>query len=306
MGTKRELKHSKSLIDRMEVHLTLTESEELQDSLNGHENELPHFDENFNLDEIPIDVLDKAWERYHPYLMNIYHRHPLANRLFIEGTDYKKQIEGVREIITTTFPIPQTCFKIVSGNNGMYAAILVALLDDNVDVIEQAMEAKGFFRSKPTDDKLLSDRKNRRWIDVRFEPKFPDDVTEEIHRKYNCLYHLSPKSFEVAITMFGFKASNKNADYRYSEDRVYFLKGDANDADIQALVNTLYIQAQNKHYPNLSPKYVLFKIDLAKLGNEYRFFYDINEPEGIYSTKDIPPSVIVGKKEITASTNDKL
>lgn len=27
-------------------------------------------DENFDLDRIPIDILDKGWTRYHPYIYN--------------------------------------------------------------------------------------------------------------------------------------------------------------------------------------------------------------------------------------------
>ena len=91
-------------------------------------------------------------------------------------TDYKQQIEDTQKAITETYKIPVEHFLIVNGENGLYAAILVALTDDNVDIIEKEMESQGFFRAQPTDNQILEDRKNRKWIDIRFEPTEPDDI----------------------------------------------------------------------------------------------------------------------------------
>ena len=41
-------------------------------------------DDIFNLNEIPMEILDKGWVRYHPYLFNINHRNPLTNRVIEE------------------------------------------------------------------------------------------------------------------------------------------------------------------------------------------------------------------------------
>ncbi|MBO7561656.1 MAG: hypothetical protein J6T04_02070 [Bacteroidales bacterium] len=269
-------------------------------------NHQPSKDDIFDLDSIPMDILDNGWQRYHPYLFTIDHRNPLANRVVEESTDYKKQILLVKEAIVKTFPIDETQFVIKEGSHGLYAAILVALTDDNVDIIEQAMEDKGFFRSQPTDEKLLLDRKNRTWIDVRFEPKEPDDVTQEVHRKYSILYHLTPSVFEDNVKKDGLKVSNNNPNYRYSESRVFLSEGDVTDEDIQQLVNTLYAQAQDRHINGLTPEYSLFAFDLSKMGNDFRFFYDINEPKGLYTKIPIPPTYIVQVKHISAESTDKI
>lgn len=266
----------------------------------------PSSNELFNLNKISMDILDKGWTRYHPYLFTINHRNPLANRVIEESTDYKKQIMLVKEAILNTFPISEEQFKIVEGAHGLYAAILIALTDDNVDIIEQAMENKGFFRSQPTDNQLLYDRKQRQWIDVRFEPKDPDDVTEEVHRKFSTLYHLTPTIFEKNILVNGLKISNNNPNYRYSEPRAFLSEGDADRNDIQQLVNTLYTQAQNRGIKDLTPNYTLFTFDLNKMGNDIRFFYDINEPKGLYTKVEIPPTYILKNERITAQTNDKM
>ena len=62
-------------------------------------NEIASMDELFDLDSIPMAVLDNGWQRYHPYLFTIDHRNPLANRVIEESTDYEKQIQLVRKAI---------------------------------------------------------------------------------------------------------------------------------------------------------------------------------------------------------------
>ena len=42
---------------------------------------LPSRDDVFDINEIPIEILDKGWQRYHPYLFMIDHRSPFANRV---------------------------------------------------------------------------------------------------------------------------------------------------------------------------------------------------------------------------------
>ena len=259
-------------------------------------------DDIFDLDKIPSEILDKGWKRYHPYTLNIDHRNPLANRV-VESTN-EKQIKVVRDAILKTFPISDEQFIIKEGHYKLFAAILVSLTDDNVDIIEQAMESKGFCRSQPTDDKILTDRKNRKWIDMRFEPKAPDDITEKIHRKYKVLYHLSPSIFEEKILKEGLHASNKNSDYKYPEPRVYLIEGDSDSDDIQELVNTLYIQAQKRGIKDLKPDYTLFTLEVQKIGYDIRFYYDINEPKGIYTKVNISPQYIIKHENIKAQSDD--
>ncbi len=266
----------------------------------------PASDELFDLNAIPMEVLDNGWQRYHPYLFSIDHRNPFSNYLVTEGTDYKKQILEVKKAILETFPISEEQFKIINGAHGLYAAILVALTDDNVDVIENAMEQKGFSRSQPTDVNLLYDRKNRKWIDIRFEPKAPDDVTAEVHRKYNVLYHFTPSVNENEILEHGLLVSNNNPRYRYSEERAFLSEGDCSDEDKLKLVNALYAQAQERHIPNLTTEYTIFTFDLTKMDNSFRFFYDINEPKGLYTKTPIPQTFIIKIDHISAESTDKL
>lgn len=249
-------------------------------------------DDIFDLDKIPMSVLDKGYERYNPYLLKIDHRHPLSTRCVCESTDYLEQITRVKEIITTTFPISEKQFKIEKGNHGLYAAVLVSIIDNNIDIIEKSMNTLGFFRSKPTDKNLLIDRKNRQWIDMRFEPSKPDDITDTIREESDIVYHAAPIIFKEKILKDGLTVSNSNPEYQYSEERVFLAEGTSAEDDLQALVNSLYDQAKKKKIENLTTLYAIFAIDLKKLDKNIRFYYDINEPKGIYAIKSIPSSVI--------------
>ena len=257
----------------------------------------------FDIDAIPMEVLDRGWKRYHPYNFTITHSNPLSRRKRItEGTEYLKQIHEVKKSIIHTYPISEEQFLIKEGEHGLYAAILIALEDDNADIIEYAMESQGFFRSQPTNEQLLIDRKKRVWLDMRFEPKNPDDVTMDLKDRYNYVYHLVPSIKEKDIEKNGIKASNNNPMYRYSEDRVFVTEGNIKDQGIQDLVDTLYVQALKKNIENLTNEYTLFKIDLNSLDKNIRFFYDINEKHGLYTKMDIPASAIVGKKHVYANS----
>ena len=252
---------------------------------------------------IPMEILDRGWQRYHPYTFTIDHRNPLANRSIEEATDYKRQILLVKQAITKTFPIDESQFVIKDGNDGLYATVLVANTDDNVDIIEQALEDKGFYRSQPATDKILYDSKHREWLDIIFEPKAPDDVTAEVHRKYSVLFYLTPKIFEDRIQKHGLLVLNNNPNYRKSGLQALLSDGILSQADKQQLVNSLYAQAQNKSIPNLTPEYSLFAFDIRRMGYDIRFYYDVNEPKGLYSRTLIPPEFIINIEHIIADSN---
>ena len=122
-----------------------------------------------NINSIPIEVLDKSYVRYEPYILGITFRHPL--RRISENVDFKGKIEEAKKVILSTYPISEEQFIIRNGGNDMYAEILVSLVENNVEIIEDAMLKLSFFRSKLTEEKLLTDIKNRNWIDLVFECK---------------------------------------------------------------------------------------------------------------------------------------
>ena len=263
-----------------------------------NEQNIPRSNDVFDLDTIPMDILDNGYVRYEPYNLDITYRHPL--RRISEGIDYKKHIEQAKQVILDTYPIKDEQFIIRPGHNGMYAAILASLVDNNVQVIEEAMKKLGYFRSKPTDKKLLSDRKGRTWIDLRFEPIVSNDMTEFVRSNYMYVYHLAPSIHEKSIMEHGLVPSNNNSEFKYYEPRVYLMKGNVTSESMQELVNELYQQAKQNVYENLSPIYSLFTISLDKIDDNVRFYGDINERDGLFITSKISPSAFIRVDKLVA------
>lgn len=273
---------------------------ELINKVMGDKN-ISNRDNVFDLDNIPLYILDDGFQRYHPYTMNISHRNPLSSTIRIDvSTDYYNQILEVKKSITSTFPIFDQQFKIVKEVNRIYVMILVAITDDNVDIIEEAMESQGFFRSHVRDGILLIDKKKRKWLDIRFEVMSSNDVTDEIREKYNIIYHLAPSVIEQQVEKNGLEISNNNPLYKYSETIAFVTEDWMNSDDMQGLANTLYTKMKKVGISNFSSNYTLYKIDISLMSKDIRFFYDINEEKGLYTNVPIPSSAIIGKTQIIA------
>ena len=261
--------------------------------------DLPSADNNFDLNQIPMEVLDRGYTAYAPYWnVGMTYGNPLRPGLN-ESADFTWMPVEVQGIITRTYPIDEMQFKIVEGYNNMSACILCSYIDNNGEIIEKSMKKLGYFRSQPTNEQLLLDPKGRVWQDMRFEPLHPEHYQMKIQSNRRYVYHLAPEIFADRIRKEGLNPSNNNAMYQYSEDRVYvFTKPDLED--VQNLANELYTQAMARGYQDLSPNYVLFKIDRVKLPKGYKFFGDINTEYGVYLTEPVPATAIVSETPIVA------
>ena len=262
-------------------------------------------DDVFDLNKIPMSVLDKWWKDYRPYTLCFSHTHPLSTPYIVESTDCLKQIERVKSIMTSSFELDNEQIVIKDGHNSLYAVILIPERDKNTNIIERYMEKMRFFRCHPSDDKLLVDDKMRTWRITRFEPTRQDDVTEEVHRRFKHLYYLIPSALEQNVETNGIRLSNGGDDAQCPESRAYMIRGDATENDIRMLAIQMFKQEKDKQMPNLSPNYTLFKIDLSKIDNAVRFFYDKNGPTVIFTTMAIAPESFVDKSHIMASDIDQ-
>lgn len=121
----------------------------------------------FDLSIIPIEALDKSYVRYEPYNLGITFRHPL--RRVTKNAEFKRNPEEAKSTMLSTYPLSDEQFIIQKGHDGTCVAILSSFVENNAEVIENAMLKLGFLRSKLTNDKILVDSKGRKWIDLRFE-----------------------------------------------------------------------------------------------------------------------------------------
>ena len=145
---------------------------------------LSECDEVFDLNQIPMEVLDKGWKRYHPYLLKGDEPHPLQFGRPIRGDTPLAVLRNIKTMIINTFEIDEKQFVITEDEGGPLISVLIALCDDNVEVMEAAMQTQWYFKENSPCTQLLEDRKGRRWMNVRF--KIAD--RERILPAYNYLY----------------------------------------------------------------------------------------------------------------------
>lgn len=141
---------------------------EAEDNKNGLlRNEHPHSDDTFDLSNIPLEKLDSLWLPLDGFNLGLPHRHALR---LVGKSACKGDAAKAQKVITSTYHIASSLFVIKEGNKGMCAAILMSENTDNINVVVDAMQKLGFCRVIPTDDQLLEDSKQRRYIHLRFEP----------------------------------------------------------------------------------------------------------------------------------------
>ena len=130
---------------------------------------LSDHDEVFNLNKIPMDVLDNGWKRYRPYLLKGDEQHPFNFGRPVGGDTTLAVLQNIKKLIVNTFEIDEKQFVIMNDYQGLSASVLVALCDDNVEVMEAAMQTQGYFKENVACTHLLEDQKGRRWMNVRFK-----------------------------------------------------------------------------------------------------------------------------------------
>lgn len=131
------------------------------------QNEHPHSDGTFDLNIIPLENLDSLWLPLDGFNLGLPHRHALR---LVGKSACKGDVAIVKKVITSTYHIDPSLFVIKEGNKGMCAAILMSENTDNINVVVDAMQKLGFCRVIPTDNLLLVDAKQRKYIHLRFEP----------------------------------------------------------------------------------------------------------------------------------------
>ena len=191
--------------------------------------------------------------------------------------DCTQQIREVKQAITSTYLIPKEHFVILEGEHGLCAAILVAMTDDNAAIIEHEMEGQGFRIASPTDMICIADSQQRRWVEMRFAPAAPDDVTFELKLKYSTVYCVVPSELEASVEKHGIPAP------------VSIIRGDATMEEIQEFANH---QPRHTHRQPLASEYTLFAIDLSKIDRTIRFHGSIHVPKPLHTTTPIPPTAL--------------
>ncbi|MBP5517729.1 MAG: hypothetical protein J6X91_03620 [Bacteroidales bacterium] len=253
-------------------------------------------DEVFDLDKIPQDVLDRNYVLYSPYRLSASCDSRLqlsvSGRYLCDDIDYEESVDEAIEGITHTFPIDEV-YQVSKqkGYHDIYVALLVANKQGNIDIIIESMGQYNYFLSKNTPSVVLK-KGDQEWIDLRFEPRLQDDVSDKVRKMYATLGHLSPAINKDNILENGLLASNNNPVFKYPSPRLYLIEENATNNDIKMLTQTLFGQALEKGIKGLTPEYILFSIDLSKVPDTTHFYWDVNEKFGLFTDSNIPPEAI--------------
>ena len=117
--------------------------------------------------QLKVYASDDGFVRYEPYNLGITLRHPL--RQVTKNAKFWGNAIEAKRILLSTYPLINEQVVIEKKHNSTCIAILAAFIENNVEIIEEAMHKLGFSRCNPTEEKLHVDKKGRTWIDLRFE-----------------------------------------------------------------------------------------------------------------------------------------
>lgn len=121
----------------------------------------------FNLDNFPIELLDKYYLRYEPYNLGITYRHPL--RCISGINNFKQDIDEIKRIIISTYPLNEKQFLCYKEKDISYLYILIPFIENNIEIIEKVMNKFGYLRVWINDEYIFHDIKGREWLYICFK-----------------------------------------------------------------------------------------------------------------------------------------
>lgn len=242
----------------------------------------------FDLKKIPVELLRKQFRNFKVYLTPLSFDNHLNNRNVDEGFKYSLDIDKVKDSIFEKYHLMDWQFEIKEMRNDIKIAIIIPNVDDNIGMIVEDMSSLGYFESFRNE---MSER-GFPYTLIRFEPRFPDDVTNRV-RNMGVIYHLSPKYNFDSIKEHGFVPQCRNNMYNFLP-RIYFFKSNISDKEIKQFGETLY------HFDSDERKngeYILFSIDTSKIPNGVHFISDCNFEQGICTESKISYDCVFTLKE---------
>lgn len=250
-----------------------------------------------------FDSIDKELlERQYVDYSEIYHTPTYYNPLTLlymqridEGMFSTYPLEKTYEYIKNYFGFDDSQIKIIKGYNNLDRFLLyVPNISNNIEIVKKNMGLCGYFLAKPKENEI----KDGEWVYLQFEPFIQNDISRELRNEEKNLYHLTPFYNFGKIKHLGFSPRSKNMFFDYP-GRVYFMRGSVDKKEIISIGNALSFINTSKGNDG---RYVLLTVDLDKVPNDTPFFYDPNYPNGVYTTVNVRPDVIIEKEEFKLKT----
>ena len=183
-------------------------------------------------------------------------------------------------------------FIVTTTKNGIQLILVYADDGVNGDILCEKMKYMGWSKSyelKP---------KEKNGIVVRaigFDPMY-QEVIDDVKERWKVLYHLSPKYNEETIMKNGLVPSTRNEFFKYPP-RIYMVTPNIPMSELEKLASNLNKFEKNTENGGV---FTIYRIKTSMIPDNVELFYDPRFDYGVYSTKPIPTSAIVGKKYIMA------
>ena len=279
---KQKIKLYKSIIKEISdvIKKHLNESSKIIDTEIGFE---------FDINDIPVSALRKQYINFHDYLMPRFYDKLTKYENINESVNYTEDAEVAMHAILDRYPLDNWQYKIMTAFNNIHVIVIIPFINENEELITQSMEQLGYYKS----DRWLQPVLNMKYIAIRFDPYYPDSLTNDI-RRYNYIYHLSPAYNLESIKKNGFIPKSENERFMYPP-KLHLIKGNTSKEEIENIGKQLY-KANNN--PNNTGDYILFSIVVDRIPGNIEFFGDSFYECGICTYDPIPYSAVITTQEM--------
>lgn len=167
--------------------------------------------------------------------------------------------------------------KVLNENNLYYIEMVVLDNEELLKKVEKTLNLCGYYLS-------FSEEYCNGYLQCGFEKKFEDIIDLNVDK----IYHVTLRDNKLKIGRIGLvpKAKNKKT---YHMERIYFFTKDYGEKGFLNIAEELY-------KGKTTFGYIVYEIDVNDL-KDVKFHFDPNTEDAIYTTDNIPPSVLKIKFE---------
>lgn len=266
--------------------IRLTESDLhriVRESINRVFKETTDYIDDVDISKIPIEDLRKGYKDFRLVPISTMYGHVLYEPVTIKeavGDTFPPE-DAVKSLIQK-YDLPPSLVYIREHFHRIYVYAIVARVGINEQLIEEDMKKLGYFLSKKLE---IVNVEGMDFQKMQFEPysQYQEDITDMVKTKFDILYHWTPSYCIEGIQREGLIPNHKNDVFNYPP-RTYLMEGDSTDKQ-RLYLGRLLCAANNN--PNNNGEYALLVVDIEKIDNNIRFYYDPNSEIGIYTEQPI-------------------
>lgn len=264
----------------------------------------------FDIDNIPMSELDKAYIDYEPLYDTVDWYSVDEDYVYEERKNNTTGIQSAIDVVSRAMnqlKMSEFQIKVKSPNSVEYievkrlmedypdfltmsTAMLVPDIKKNVEIITEFMDDDGYYEAKKT---IYKDRDGRIWILLMFDPKKQESIKEMVLKYHKYAYHTSPSYNADSIDENGILAKIAISPFVSNTKRVYLYLGNTSSPEYVNMMKSISrkIQRKNNSFPG---DFVEYEIVLQKLPDNVEFYVDIHGSgkDYIYTEFDIPLSAI--------------